>query len=197
MTFVAAFYNFTIELNHPDRNVFTTFRLKTPRHELETHAHLYARLLAYLHCYRDGIEFARGESDSKDPTIWLKDQIDQVQLWVQVGAPEKRKLELSLKQNLNAEHRVYFYQQGDIERFCHHLRGSKTNWVKEVQFYRLDPVFLEQLTSLEKTSPTWSLSFIDNQIYLSIGDRDLQSEVTAIDIWDAFQESLLHNQLAS
>jgi uncharacterized protein YaeQ len=197
MTFVAAFYTFTIELNHSDRNVFETFRLKTPRHELETHAHLYGRLIAYLHSYRAGIEFTRGVSEPKEPTIWVKDEIDQIQLWVQVGVPDKRKLELSLKQNAHAEHRVYFYQAEDLERFCHHLRGSKTNWVKDIQFYQLDPVFLEKLSSSETTSPSWSLSFIDNRIYLSLGHLDLESEVTPIDIWDAFQESLSREQIAS
>jgi uncharacterized protein YaeQ len=197
MTFVAAFYNFTIELNHSDRNVYTTFRLKTPRHELETHAHLYARLIAYLHCYRAGIDFSRGVSEPKEPTIWLKDAIEQIQLWAQVGVPEKRKLELSLKQHPTAEHRVYFYQEGDVERFCHHLRGSKTNWVKEIQFYQLDPIFLERLATLETTSPLWSISFIDNRIYLTLGHIDLESEVTPIDIWDAFQQSLIREQIAS
>jgi uncharacterized protein YaeQ len=197
MTFVAAFYNFTIELNHSDRNVFTTFRIKTPRHELETRQHLYARLLAYLHSYRDGIEFTRGISEPKDPTIWVKDEIGEITLWIQIGVPDKRKLELSLKQHSQAEHRVYFYQTEDLERFCHHLRGSKTNWVKDIQFYQLDPAFLEQLSSLETTSPTWSLSFIDNRIYLPIGHIDLESEIVPIDIWDAFQQSLEREQIAS
>ncbi len=194
MTFVAAFYNFTIELNHSDRDVFTTFRLKIPRHELESPEHLYARLIAYLHAYRDGIEFSRGVSEPKDPTIWVKDGIGEIQLWVQIGVPEKRKLELSLKQHSNAEHMVYFYQPEDIERFCHHLRGSKTNWIKDIEFYSIAPAFLEQLAATETSSPLWSISFIDNRVYLTIGNDDLESEITPIDIWDAFQHSLLSQQ---
>ena len=69
--------------------------------------------------------------------------------------------------------------------------------MKEIQFYQLDPALLERLSSTETTSPTWNLSFIDNRIYLTIGDLDLESEITPIDIWDAFQESLSREQVAS
>lgn len=193
MTFVAAFYSFTIELNHSDRNIFTTFRLKIPRHELEPQEHLYARLLAYTHAYRPGIQFTQGVSEPKEPTIVQRDTVNTTHLWVQVGAPEKRKLELSLKQNPDAEHRIYFYQADDVSRFCHYLRGSKTNWVDRVLFYQLEPALLTRLIDLEASSPHWILSFIDDRMYLTVDGVELESEIVAVDIWEAFQTSLATN----
>lgn len=190
MTFVAAFYTFTIELNHSDRNVYANFRIKIPRHELESHEHLYARLIAYTHAYRSGIHFTEGISEPKEPTIEQRDEIGEVLLWVQIGAPEKRKLELSLKQHPHAEHRIYFYEPDDIQLFCHHLRGSKTNWVEKVLFYQLDPQLIASLTEHESSSPFWNLSFIDDRIYLSVDGVELESAITPIDIWSSFQESL-------
>jgi uncharacterized protein YaeQ len=190
MTFVAAFHTFTIELNHSDRDIFTSFRIKIPRHELESRELYYARLIAYLHAYQPGIGFSRGISEPKDPTIWVRDIIGEVLLWVQVGEPEKRKLELSLKQHPKAEHRVYFYQDLESAHFCHHLRGSKTNWVEHVTFYQLDPAFLNRLAELESSSPEWNVSFIDNRLYLTTNGLDLESSVTPISIWEEFQASL-------
>lgn len=190
MTFVAAFYNFSIELNNANNDTFVSFRLKIPRHELESREHFYARLLAYLHAYREGLTFCDATPNPKLPTMWLKDAIDTVLMWVHVGAPEKRTLELSLKQNSEAEHRVYFYQEGEIANFCHHLRGSKTNWVKDVQFYLIDAHLLQELETLEQTSPHWNVSFLDEHIYLSIDGRDFESHLEHVDIWSAFQDSL-------
>jgi uncharacterized protein YaeQ len=190
MTFVAAFYTFTIELNHSDRDVYTSFRIKVPRHELEPHEHLYARLIAYTHAYRSGIQFTEDILEPKDPTIVQRDEIGGMRLWVQVGAPEKRKLELSLKQHPHAEHRIYFYEPEDIQLFCHHLRGSKTNWVEKVLFYQLDPQLIASLIEHESSSPLWNLSFIDDRIYLSVDGVELESEIAPVDIWSAFQESL-------
>jgi uncharacterized protein YaeQ len=190
MTFVAAFHTFTIELNHSDRNVYTTFRVKVPRHELESHEHFYARIIAYTHAYRSGIEFTQSISESKDATIGCRDEIGILQLWVHVGAPAKRTLELSLKQHADAEHRIYFYDTHDIALFCHHLRGSSTNWVESVLFYRIAPDLLESLIEHESSSPRWNISFIDDRLYLTVDEVELESEITPVDIWSEFQRSL-------
>jgi uncharacterized protein YaeQ len=190
MTFVAAFHTFTIELNHSDRNVYTSFRIKVPRHELESHEHFYARLIAYTHAYRSGIEFTQSAADSKEATIVCRDEIGTLNLWAHVGAPEKRKLELSLKQHPDAEHRIYFYDPHDIPLFCHHLRGSSTNWVENVLFFRIDQDFLASLIERESSSPQWNISFIDDRLYLSVDGVELESEVAPIDIWSEFQRSL-------
>lgn len=190
MTFVAAFYSFTFELNHSDRNVYATFRIKVPRHELESREHFYARIIAYLHTYRSGIEFTHAASDSNEATIVYHDEIGALQVWAQVGSPDKRKIEISLKQHADAEHRIYFYDHEDIRTFCHHLRGSRTNWIEDVLFYRIDPDLMAELIKQESSSPNWNVSFIDDRLYLRVDGADLESEITPIDIWSEFQMSL-------
>lgn len=190
MTFVSGFFNFTIDLNHADQEVFTSFRLKIPRHELESSEYFYSRIVAYLHAYRPEIEVTRGLSAPKDPSIWVRDALGTISLWVHVGVPEKRKLELSLKQNQTAEHRIYLSSHEEIQDFCHHLRGSTTNWVQHVLFYRIPTSLLHEIADTETSSPHWSVSFIDNHLYMSINGVDLESDIVPIDIWESFQNSL-------
>lgn len=190
MTFIAGFYNFSIDLNHSDRGVFASFRIKTPRHELEPHVHLYARLMAYLHAYREGLEFSQGVSEPKEPAIWQRDEIGNILTWIEIGTPEKRKLEVSLKQHPKAEHRVYFYEPEDLPRFCHLLRGSKANWIKEVQFYSIPQDLLFKLVELDTSSPHWSVTFVDDRMYLGINGHDLEATIAHVDIWDEYQRSL-------
>lgn len=190
MTFVAAFYNFSIELNHSDKGLFTVFRLKIPRHELESVEHMYARLLAYLHSYQSGQEFTRRTGESKEPTIWHKDEIGELISWIEVGVAEKRKLEVSIKQHPSASHTVYFFEDSQISAFCHQLRGSKTNWVKDVQFFHIPASLLEELLPYETTSPHWVVSIIDNRIYLNVEGVDLEADISPIDIWQRYQDSL-------
>jgi uncharacterized protein YaeQ len=191
MTFVAAFYTFSVELNVADRGLYTSFRLKVPRHELESVQHLSARMIAFLHCYRQGQTFTQEVSDPKEPTIVLKDTIGELLLWVHVGEIERRKLELSLKQNPGVPHSVYFFDEVQIHNFCHALRGSKSNWIEHVQFLLIDPEFLAQLAPLERTSPSWVATFIDEQLYLSIDGVDFESPLRSIDMWDEYQKQLL------
>ena|GEM_PF-1051575 len=194
MTFVAGFYNFSIELNQADQGLFVAFRLKTPRHELESPQHFYARMTSFLHCYRQGQEFTRDTLDPKLPTIWEKDAVGALHLWVKVGLCDKRTIEVSLKQHPKAMHVVYFFEESQKQSFCHHLRGSKTNWIRDVQFYQLCPSFLEKLAMYESSSPQWTVTIVDNRIYINVDGNDLESDISPIDIWEAYQESLNSHQ---
>jgi uncharacterized protein YaeQ len=190
MSFAAAFYNFTIDLSHNDREIFTRFRVKTPLHPMEPLEHLFARMIAYVHCYREGQEFSHGLFEPKEPTIWQRDILGNTLLWVQIGAPDKKKIETTLKGHPKAEHRIYFYDTTQISHFCHMLRGSKTNWVKDIQFFLIPPSFLEALVPLERTSPLWNVTIIDDELYLTCDGAELQTHIESVDIWDAYQESL-------
>ena len=197
MSFAAAFYNFTVDLSHNDRDIFTRFRVKTPLHPHESLEHLYARMIAYVHCYREGQGFSQGLFEPKEPTIWQKDILGDTLLWVQIGTPDKKKLEITLRAHPAAEHRIYFYASDQIAQFCHMLRGSKTNWVKDIQFYRISGDLLEALVPLERSSPLWNVTIVDDELYLTCDDHELQSRISPVDIWAAYQESLLLDEPSS
>lgn len=197
MSFAAGFYNFTIELNHTDRDIFTRFRVKTPLHPHESLEHLFARMISYAHCYRDGQSFSHGLFEPKEPTLWHRDILGETLLWVQVGVPDRKKIEVTLRSHPHAEHRIYFYDPAQIMQFCHLLRGSKTNWVKDVQFFLIPPRILEDLIPLAHSSPLWNVTIIDNQLYLTCDGSELQTSIEPVDIWQAFQESLLLDESSS
>ena len=190
MSFVAAFYNFTLDLHHADRGIFTRKRVKTALLLHEPLAHLYARMIAFAHCYREGQSFSHGLSEPKEPTIWHKDVLEETLLWVELGSPSKQKIERSLHASPRAEHRIYFYETDQITKFCHMLRGSKTNWVRDIEFFMIDPALLAQLIPLERTSPAWDLTFIDNRLYLTCDGTQLEADIAVLDIWANYQDSL-------
>jgi uncharacterized protein YaeQ len=197
MSFVAAFYNFTVELNNADRDIYTRFRVKTARHPYESLEHLYARMIAYCHSFREGQSFTQGMFEPKEPAIWLKDVIGETLLWIEVGPVDKRKLEITLRSSPQAEHRIYFYSSEHVHSFCHMLKGSKTNWVKDISFFLIPPEFLEQLIPLEHSSPLWTMTCVENRIYLSCDGVDSECDLAPINIWDAYQDYLRSAQVSS
>ncbi len=190
MSFVEAFYSFTIELSLAERGIYEKIRLKLPRHPHESLQYLYARLIAFLHAYRPGQEFTRGLFEPKDPTAWHKDVTGELLMWLEVGCPDETKLQRAIRKRPQPELRVYFYTVEQIGEFCHQLRGSTTNWVEPVQFIAIDPNLLEALVPFERSSSRWSVNFVDTSLYLTVDGNDLVSEIPPVDIWARYQSSI-------
>ncbi len=197
MTFVEAFYSFNIELSHTNRELYESLRFKTPKHPYESFEHLIARILAYLHSYEQGTVFSRGYFERSEPTIWRHDAIGIVLNWAEVGELDERKLKKSLRQNDQARHAVYFYTQEQALAFCHHLRGSKSNWIDSVDFYMLDFAFLETIAAQLESSNKWSVMLIDDNLYISMHGQDFESRISELDVWQMFQESIGNTTITS
>ena len=187
MTFALGFYSFNVNLNDSSRGIYTSFRVKTPRHPLESLEHLNARIIAYAHTLQDGLEFTQGLFEEKEPSIWKRSVIGDLDVWIQIGVPERKKLERALKQNPNADFRIYFHEAGQIEAFCWMLRGSRTNWVEPISFFQISPELVGKLALQERSSANWDLTFLDSAVYLTVDGRDYISEIQTIDIWREFQ----------
>ncbi len=189
MSFLDAFYSFTMQITDSERGVYEKIRIKVPRHPNESPAFFYARIFIYAHVYQPSLEFVPG-AESKGPTIRLLDLLGNMRLWVQVECPDSEKIQRAIRTHKHAEYRVYFLHDEDVERCAHSLRGSKTNWIEPVQFFRLDAEFLEALAATERSSSYWEITFVDTTAYVIANGVELETRIEAIDMWRRFQANI-------
>jgi len=190
MPSAGTFYNFSLNLSQVDQQVFHQERLKVYQHPLEDLSHLYARMIGFLHSWRPGLEFTQGLGEPGQPTFWARSVVGEILLWGQVGSLTKKKIQHTLKSDPRSQHRVYFYDRAQIHQFCHELRGSKTNWVEPVTFFQVDSGLLEGLVPLERSSPEWSITFVDDHMYLVVDGSEFETTITSLDIWAEYQAHL-------
>jgi uncharacterized protein YaeQ len=192
MTFVEAFYSFRIEINDSVRGVYEKTRVKLPRHPHESLDYMYARMIAFCHAYRPGQQLGGGLFEPRDPAVSHQDAIGTYSLWIDIGAPERKKLEKALRLGPDVEFRIYFYNRAQIEEFAHHLKGSKSNWIERITFYVIEKDLLDRLSELESTSARWDFSCVEEDIYLSVDGHEFSTRIPTIDMWEEFQ-SLIGN----
>lgn len=196
MSFVESFIILTADISDTQRGVYVNARVRAVQHPIETTEHLVARLLTYCHAYSENLEFTQGLYDLKLPTLTEKDSIGHDMRWIQVGLDDTKKLERSVRSHPASKHSVYFENEDQVSRFCHHLKGSKTNWVLPVEFYLWDPVFVNTLAEALPVRPTWQISFVDNAVYLDNGSQELSSIIEPVNIWERYQEALQNAEAA-
>jgi len=194
MTFVEAFYSFNLDITNVDTGHIGKARVKTPKHPYESYEHLYARTLALVHAWEKGLTFSHGYFEPDEPTIWKQDVLGNLESWIEVSCPERKKILAALRSALPPPHKtrfaVYFYNDEQILKFCDSMRGSKENWISDISFYRIDLDILEALISLKRSSANWSVTIIDNNLYLYCDGHELSTTIHLIDMWQQFQESI-------
>lgn len=92
MALKSTVYRADLDVADIDRDNYGSYSLTLARHPSETEERLMLRLLAFALFADPRLEFGRGLSTDDEPDLWLKDETGQVQLWIEVGLPDPRRL---------------------------------------------------------------------------------------------------------
>lgn len=99
MALTATIYKATIQLSHIDANIYDEVNLTIAKHPSETEERMLYRLMAYLYCYQDRLEFTKGISSTDEPDIWLKDYSGDIELWIELGLPDVKRIKQALSRS--------------------------------------------------------------------------------------------------
>lgn len=74
------------------RDYYQTHALTVAQHPSETDTRMMARLLAFALNASDELEFTKGISTDDEPDIWQKTLSGEIDLWIELGQPEEKRL---------------------------------------------------------------------------------------------------------
>ncbi len=98
MALRSTIYKVDLHVSDSDRNYYNTHSLTVAQHPSETAERMMVRLVLFALYAQDDLVFTKGLSDVDEPDMWIKDLTGQIQLWLEVGQPdEKRILKASSK----------------------------------------------------------------------------------------------------
>ncbi len=109
MALKSTIYKAELQVSDMDRHYYQSHTLTIALHPSETEERMMIRLLAFALNASDDLRFGRGLSTEEDAALWRKDLTDHVQLWIDVGLPEEKRIK-------KASHRsdvVHIYCYGE------------------------------------------------------------------------------------
>jgi len=85
---------FKVELNISDldRGYYAEHSLTLARHPSETDERMMVRLAAFVLHADENLAFTRGLCVDDEPALWRKDLTGEIELWVDVGQPDPKRL---------------------------------------------------------------------------------------------------------
>lgn len=166
MSLKAIVYKADLQISDMDRHYYSNHALTLAQHPSETIERLMLRILVFaLHAHQD-LAFTRGLSSSDEPDIWLKLPTDEIEVWIDLGQPDEKRIRKACGRARNVY--IYTYDQ----------RSATVWWQKIVdkldRFSNLHVIALahdtgKSLAQLVQRTMTLQCSIQDNEIWL--GDQ--------------------------
>lgn len=99
----------TLQISNVDRGYYESLKLTIAQHPSETDERTMVRLLAFALHASEGLQFTEGISSAEDePDIWRKNLSGEIEIWIDVGLPDERRI----RKACNRAKQVYIYAYG-------------------------------------------------------------------------------------
>ena len=92
MALKATVYKADLSISDLDRNYYHDHALTLAQHPSETDERMMVRLVAFALNASERLEFGKGLSNEEEPALWRKSLSGDVELWIDVGHPDERRL---------------------------------------------------------------------------------------------------------
>ena len=92
MALKATIFKAVIQVSNIDRGYYQEHTLTLARHPSETNERMMIRLLAFAVHASDRLQFTKGLSTDDEPEVWQKSLSDEIDIWVDLGLPDEKRL---------------------------------------------------------------------------------------------------------
>jgi uncharacterized protein YaeQ len=108
MALKATIFKADLQIADMDRGYYREHALTIARHPSETDERMMVRLLAYALHAGGALAFGKGLSTEDEPDLWQKDLTGAIELWIDVGQPDERRI----RRACGRAEQVYVYSYG-------------------------------------------------------------------------------------
>jgi uncharacterized protein YaeQ len=170
MALKSTIYKAELSIADMDRNYYQTHILTLARHPSETDERLMIRLLAFAIHADEALVNAKGLSDPEEPDLWQKDLTTAIQLWIEVGQPDEKRL---LKAAGRSE-KVMVYSYSATSHIWWKQLANKIERAKNVSVVNIPSEASEALAKMAQRSMQLQCTIQDGQIWLTDGTDTVQ-----------------------
>ena len=168
MALKATIFKADLQIADMDRRYYGDHTLTIARHPSETDERMMVRLLAFALHANEALSFGRGLSTDDEPDLWQKDLTGNIEIWVDVGLPDEKRI----RRACGRARQVFVYSYGG--------RGAELWWdqvnaklgrVENLSVFSLPAAPTQALGKLALRNMRLQFTIQDGQIWISDKDQ--------------------------
>lgn len=176
MALKATIFKADLQIADMDRNYYGRHVLTIARHPSETDERMMVRLLAFALNAHEALSFGKGLSTDDEPDLWQRDLTGAVDLWIDVGQPDERRI---LKACGRAAH-VVIYSYSSTSGIWWKQVGTKLERARNLSVLNLPLAVGPALAALAQRTMQLQCTIQDGQVWMSSGEQTVQIDPVAL-----------------
>ena len=176
MALKATIYKAAVNVADLDRNQFLDATLTLARHPSETQERMMLRLLAWIKYANERLQFTRGLSAEEEPEAWLRNDHMGIDLWIELGLPDERRIKKACTQS--AEVALFTYNSRAAEIWWQQNK-NKCSQFNNLSVRYLDDEQLAKLSAFAGRTMILQATIQDGAIWLSDAENNLEIHLVA------------------
>ena len=177
MALKATIFKAELQIADMDRGYYRDHALTIARHPSETDERMMVRLLAYAVHASEALSFGKGLSTDDEPDLWQKDLTGAIELWVDVGQPDERRI----RRACGRAEQVFVYSYGahGAGIWWDQVSG-KVERSRNLTVRSLPSTACQALAHLARRNMQLNCTIQDGQIWLADADARVEVELTSL-----------------
>lgn len=177
MALSATIFKADLQITDMDRNYYQSHNLTIAQHPSETPQRMMVRILAFALNANEDLVFAKGLSSDDEPEIWHKTLTDEIELWIDLGQPDEKRIRKACARAKQVI--IYSYTSHSAEIWWQQIK-SKVSRFGNLRVINIPEVQVAELENLVQRTMRLQCTILDGEVWLADDERNL--EIT-LGIW--------------
>lgn len=176
MALSSTIYKVDINLSNFNTHYYQDFNLTIAKHPSENEARMLFRLLAFLYCSHEDLEFTKGLSTTDEPELWQKGLSGEILHWIELGQPDEKRVRQACGKSQKVT--IFTYHQTKGPEWSSKMK-SKLIGNSKVEIFHFDVIENGPIDKFVNKSMRLSCTIEDNYMYLGNDDERIGIKVSS------------------
>jgi uncharacterized protein YaeQ len=170
MALNATIFKAAVQISDMDRGYYHEHALTIARHPSETDERMMVRLLAFTLHASEALSFGKGLSTDDEPDIWQKDLTGAIEVWIDVGQPDEKRI----RKACGRADQVFVYSYGiQGARVWWEQTGSRLEKIRNLTVIRL-PTATRDLARRADRNMRLTCTIQDRHVWLADDNESVE-----------------------
>lgn len=164
MALKATIFKASVQISDTDRHYYHNHALTLARHPSETDERMMVRLLAFALHAHEALVFGKGLSTDDEPDLWQKDLTGAIDLWIDVGLPDDKRLRKACGRSTQVL--VYCYGGSGAQQWRDQI-ASTVERTRNLTVRKVAQADSQAMAKLAQRSMDLSYTIQDGQVWVA------------------------------